>query len=92
MRWPNFARLNLWTRKQNERLEQFLETESHEWMDTIQSHRKERDEKERQIDLALFQERREGSNRLENREMRMSAMVLDYQRTLITATSKYASD
>jgi hypothetical protein len=85
MKQPNFARLNPWTRKQNTRLEQFLETENHEWMDAIERHRNDRNEKERQIDLALFQERREGSNWLENREMRMSAMVLEYQRTLIAA-------
>lgn len=83
MRRPNLARLNPWARKQNRRFEQYRETEKHEWMDAIERHRKDRDEKERQIDLALFQERREGSNWLENREMRMSAMVLEYQRTLI---------
>jgi hypothetical protein len=75
MRRPNFARLNPWARKEDRRLEQFLETEEHEWMDAIERHRRDRDEKERQIDLALFHERRESSNSLENREMRMSAMV-----------------
>jgi hypothetical protein len=85
MKRPNFARLNPWTRKQNTQLEQFLETENHEWRDAIERHRKDRDEKERQLDLALFQERREGSNWLENREMRMSAIVLEYERTLVAA-------
>ena len=85
MKRPNFARLNPWTRKQNTQLEQFLETENHEWRDASERHRKDRDEKERQLDLALFQERREGSNWLENREMRMSARVLEYQRTLVAA-------
>jgi hypothetical protein len=54
-------------------------------MDTIERHRTQRDQKEYLIDLELFREGREGSNRLENREMRMSVMVLDYQRTLIAA-------
>ena len=62
---------------------QYLETESHEWMDVIERRRKERDENERQIDLALHHERREGSNWLENREMRMSEMALGYERTSI---------
>lgn len=85
MPWPNVARLNPWARKLNKRFQQYLETEEHEWMDAIERHRTERDAKERQIDLELFRERREGSNWLENREIRMSAMVLDYQRTLIAA-------
>ena len=78
MRWPKFARLNL-------RLERFLETESHEYTDAIERHRRDRDEKERQIDLYLFKERREGSDWLENREIRMSAMVQEQQRALISA-------
>jgi hypothetical protein len=45
-------------------------------MDGIERHRTERDEKERQIDLELFRQGRKGQNWLENREMRMSAMVL----------------
>ena len=49
----------------------------------IERRRKERDEKERQIDLALHHERREGSNWLENREMRISDMVLEHERTTI---------
>ncbi len=84
MGWPNLARLNLSARKRNKRIEQYLETEQHEWMDAIESHRAERDEKERQIDLELFREGREGSNRLENREIRMSAMVLAHERTRIS--------
>src|SRR5712692_9835088 len=79
------ARLNPWAHKRAKRLGQYLETEGNEWMDTIERYRKERDEKERQIDLALHHERREDSNWLENREMRMSDMVLDYERTLIAA-------
>jgi len=39
--------------------------------------------KGRQMDLALFRERCESSNWLENREIRMSTMLLEYQRTLI---------
>ena len=85
MRWPNFARLNPWAGRHRKRLEQYLETEQHEFRDTIERHRKEHDEKERQIDLDLFHEHREGSNWLENRAMRMSALMLEYQRTLIAA-------
>jgi hypothetical protein len=85
MRWINFSRLNPWRWKRNKRLEQYIETEKHEWMDAIERHRTERDGKERQIDLELFHEGRKGQNWLENREMRMSAMVLEYQRTLIAA-------
>jgi hypothetical protein len=85
MRWTKLARLNPWARKQNKRLEQYLETEEHDWMDAIERNRAQRDEKERQIDLELFREGREGRNWLENREMRVSAMVLEYQRTLIAA-------
>jgi hypothetical protein len=77
------ARLNPRAREREKRLEQYLETESHEWMDVIERRRKERDEKERQIDLALHHERREGSNWLENREMRISDMVLEHERTTI---------
>ena len=77
------ARLNPIARAQEKRLMRYLETESHEWMDVIERRREERDEKERQIDLALHHERREGSNWLENREMRMSEMALGYERTSI---------
>lgn len=77
--------LNPLMRARAKRLEQYLEIESHEWMDAIERRRKERDEKEHQIDLALHHEQREGSNRLENREMRMSDMVLEHERTLIAA-------
>lgn len=76
-------RLNPLGRKRAKRLEEYLEIEHHEWMDAIERHRKERDEKERLIDLALHHERRESSNSLENREMRMSDMVLEYDRDLI---------
>lgn len=85
LKWPNVARFNPWARKQSRRLDQYLETEQHEWMDTIERHRIQRDQKESLIDLEVFREGRECSNRLENREIRMSAMVLDYQRTLIAA-------
>jgi hypothetical protein len=85
MKSLNLARLNPWVWKRNKRLQQYLETEQHEYMDAIERHRKERDEKERQIDFELFREGREGSNWLENREMRMSAMVLEFQRTLSMA-------
>jgi hypothetical protein len=77
--------LNPWRRNRAKRLEQYLETESHEWMDAIEHHRKERYAKERQIDLVLHHERREGSNWLENREMRISDMVLEHVRMLIAA-------
>ena len=79
------SQLNPWKHKRDERLRQYLETEEHEVMDTILRNRAERDEKERQIDLELFREGREGSNRLINREMRMLPLTLDYQRTLIAA-------
>ena len=78
-------RLNPWGRKRAKRLEEYLEIERHELMDAIERHRKERDEKERLIDLALHHERRESSNSLENREMRMSGMVLEDERALIAA-------
>jgi DNA phosphorothioation-dependent restriction protein DptG len=48
----HFAWLKPLVSKRTKRLEQYLETESHEWMDTIERRRKDRDEKERQIDLA----------------------------------------
>jgi hypothetical protein len=85
MKLPNVARLNPWAGRRKKRLDEYLETEQHDFTDAIKLHRKERDEKERLIDLELFQEGREGSNRLENREMRVSDMVCDYQRTLINA-------
>jgi pyrimidine deaminase RibD-like protein len=81
----NPSRVNRSASKRAKRLEQYLETESHEWTETIERHRKERDQKERQIDLDLHRERREGSNRLENREIRVSELVLEYDRTLILA-------
>jgi len=37
MGWPNLARLNLSARKRNERFEQYLETEQHDWMDVIET-------------------------------------------------------
>jgi hypothetical protein len=72
-------------RKRAKRVEQYLETESHEWRDVIERRRKELDHEERQIDMALHHEGREGSNWLENREMRMSDMVLEHARTLVAA-------
>lgn len=78
-------RLNPWGRKRARRLEEYLEIERHEWRDVIERHRKEHDGKKRLIDLALHHERRESSNSLENREMRMSAMVLEDERALIAA-------
>lgn len=77
--------LSPWARNQNKRLKQYLETEQHEWMDAIEQHRAERDGKEQVIDLELSREGREGSNWLENREKRMSDIVLTYQRTIIAA-------
>ena len=72
MTWPpNSLRLNRWRRRRDERLRQYLETEEHEVMDIILRNRAERDETERQIDLELSREGREGGNRLINREMRM---------------------
>jgi hypothetical protein len=87
VKWPSVASLNPWIARRKKRLEQYLETERHECRDAIERHRKDRDEKERQVQLDLFNEPRprEGSNWLENREMRLSAVMLDYQRTLITA-------
>src|SRR6266545_4506924 len=86
MAWTTkLLRLNPWKHKRDKRLRQYLETEEHEVMDAILRNRAERDEKERQIDLELFREGREGSNRLINREMRMLPLTLDYQRTLIAA-------
>lgn len=54
-------------------------------MDTVERCRKDRDEKERQIDHDLHQERQEGSNWLENREIRLSEMAAEYERTLTAA-------
>lgn len=79
------SRLNPLAHKRAKRLEQYLEIESHEWTDTIERHRRVRDERERQMDLDLHNEHREGANWLENREIRMSKVVLDYDRTLILA-------
>ncbi len=76
-------RLNPWTHKRSQRLERFLEIERHEWMDAIEGYRKDHDQKIRQMDLDLHNERRESSNWLENREMRISAIVLEQQRILI---------
>ena len=64
-------------------MQQYLETEKRE-VDAIIHNRFERDEKERQMDLELFEERREGSNWLENREMRMETITLESHRALIT--------
>ena len=76
--WLNFRRRN-----QAKRLEQYLEAERHEWMDGVEHYRSDRLEKERRIDLALHHEHREGSNWLENREIRMSDMVIEHERALI---------
>ena len=70
-------------RKRSKRLNQYLEMESNECMDTIERCRQDRDEKERQIDYDLHQERRESSNWLENREIRVSEMTVEYESTLI---------
>jgi len=85
MKWPSVASLNPWAVRRKKRLGQYLETERHECRDTIDRHRKDRDHRERQVELDLFGEHREGSNWLENREILMSALMLDYQRTLIAA-------
>jgi hypothetical protein len=85
MKWPRVASLNPWAVRRRKRLEQYLEMERHECRDAIDRHRKDRDQKERQVELDLFNEHREGSNWLENREIRMSALMLDYQRTFIAA-------
>ena len=61
-------------RRRDERLQKYLE---------LERHRKEHDEKERQVDLVLHAERRPVSNWLENRENRMSALALECQRALI---------
>ena len=84
MKWPNLAQYKPWLRRRM-RLQAYLETEQHDLRDAIDLHRKERDEKERQVDFDLFRERREGSNWLENRESKMSGLLVEYQRTLITA-------
>jgi hypothetical protein len=65
--------------------EEYLETEQHGFRDAADRLRRKRDEEERQIELDLFNERREGTNWLENRGMRMSALMLEYQRTFIAA-------
>jgi hypothetical protein len=85
MKWPALARFKPWVVRRKIRLKEYLETEQHDFRDAIDRHRKERDEKERQVDLDLFHEHREGSNWLENREMRMSALMIDYQRKMIAA-------
>ena len=70
-------------RGRGRRLEQYLETEEHECADAVDRQCRERDEKERQIGRECFSERREGSNWLESREMRLSAMVLEHERALV---------
>ncbi len=67
------------------RIAQFREIESNEWMATVQATRKERNEQEQAIDRALFAEKRERSNWLENREMRVSALVVEHQRPSVMA-------
>ena len=71
-----------WSRK---RLERYLRAEEHEFYDAIEPYRKEHDAKERLLDLALFDEKREGSNWLENREMRMLDIAISYARAVIDA-------
>jgi hypothetical protein len=76
-------RLNPWRRNRAERLQKYLEIERHDWNAAMKNYRNVRDEQERQIDLALHHERREGGNWLENREMRVCEAVLKYERRLI---------
>jgi hypothetical protein len=78
-------RLNPWRSRRAKQLEEYLELERHEWREVIERHRRSHDEKERLIDLALHHEQRESSNSLENREMRMSDMALEDERSLIAA-------
>jgi len=78
-------RLNPLRRMRTRRLEQYREIENHEWMGLIEARVKNRDEKEREIDLALHQEGRTGINWLTNREIRMTALVLASQREVISA-------
>jgi hypothetical protein len=86
MAWTTkLLRLNPWKRKRDQRLRQYLEAEEHEVMGIILRNRAEREEKERQIDLELFHEGREASNRLINREMRTLPLTLEYQRSLVAA-------
>jgi hypothetical protein len=84
MKWPTLARLSPWAVRRKKRLEQYFETERHEFREAIDRHNKERGEKERQVDL-LLHDRLEENNWLENRESKMSELMLHYQRTLIAA-------
>ena len=77
--------LNPFKRKSAKRFEQYLEREGHEWVDASETYRGERDDKERQMDSDLVGQGRAGSNWLENREMCMTNIVLEYVRTLVVA-------
>lgn len=78
-----FRRLNPRHRKRQERLDAHLKAEGNEWMVEILSRRREREEQEKAIDLALHKERREGSNWLENREIRVGALYIEWERGMI---------
>ena len=57
-----------------------LKLEENELTVAALARRRERDQQEVQIDQELLAEKREGSNWLENREMRVSALILEQQR------------
>ena len=59
------SRLNPQHGKRQARLDANLRSEGNEWMPEILNRRRKRDEREKAIDLALHQERRQGSNWLE---------------------------
>jgi hypothetical protein len=71
------------TSRRSKRLEQFLEAERHEWRNIIERRRDTRQQKEREIDLALHREARESSNSLENREMRIAELTVADVRAMI---------
>lgn len=79
------AWLNPLARKRAKRLAQYLEFETHKMRGAIELHRKVHDEKQRQMELELHREQREASNWLQNREMRMLEITLEYNRALIDA-------
>src|SRR5262245_19504385 len=69
----------------HKRLERYLKIEENEVQDAMAALLKQRGEKERQVDLKLFQENREAANLLVNREMQLLDIVVDYSRALINA-------
>lgn len=84
-----FSRLNPLRRMRERRLEQYREIEKHEWMNLIEARVKNRNEKEREIDLALHHEGRTGINWLTNRGIRMTALVLTRKPTRGTHAERH---